>query len=71
MSKGIWVQSDIENNGETLYFFHPADGSSGQAWVALTENGTVEFRGEHRVVIQKIGSDKERVFIQNAADLVI
>ena len=71
MSKGVWVRSDIEDEGETLYFFHPADGGGGQAWIALTENGTVEFRGENRVVIQKIGSAKERVFIQNAADLVI
>lgn len=72
MSKGVWVRSDIEvNEGETLYFFHPVDGGGGQAWIALGEDGTVEFRGENRLVIQKIGTDKERVFIQNAADLVI
>lgn len=70
MSKGIWVRSDIEvNEGETLYFFHPEDGG-GQAYIAMGNDGTVEFRGDHRVVIKKIGS-KERVFVENAADLMI
>ena len=71
MSKGIWVRSAIEvNEGETLYFFHPADGGGGQAYIAMCNDGTVEFRGDHRVVIKKIGS-KERVFVENAADLII
>ena len=70
MSKGKWVRSDFEDEGETLYFFHPVDGGGGQAWIALGEDGTVEFRGDHRVVIQKVGAAKERVSIQNAADLI-
>ncbi len=71
MSNGKWVRSDFEEEGETLFFFHPADGGGGQAWIALGEDGTAEFRGDHRVVIQKVGAAKERVSIQNSADLVI
>ena len=71
MKKGIWVRSDIEvNEGETLYFFHPVDGGGGQAYVAMGDDGTLEFRGDHRVVVKRIGR-KERVFVKNAADLVI
>ena len=72
MKKGIWVRSVIEvNEGETLYFFHPVDGGGAQAYVAMGDDGTVEFRGDHRVVVKRIGSSKERVFVENAADLVI
>lgn len=71
-NKGVWVRSDIEaNEGETLYFFHPADGGGEQAYIAMGNDGTVEFRGTHRVVIQKIGTDKEWTSIQNAADLLV
>ena len=60
MSKGKWVRSDFESNdGETLFFFHPADGGGGQAWVALCEDGTVEFSGNRDLTIRNIGTDVE------------
>lgn len=71
MSKGVWVRSDFEDKGETLYFFHPADGGGGQAWIALRDDGTVEFLGEHKVIIKKVSTIRERVFIHNVADLVV
>jgi hypothetical protein len=72
MSKGKWVISDIQvNEGETLYFFHPVDGGGGQAWIALGEDGTVEFSGNRELVISNIGTAKEKVVVKNAADLVV
>lgn len=71
MKKGDWVRSDIEvNEGETLYFFHPADGGC-QSWVALREDGTVEFRGNREITIRNVGANNEDVIVKNAADLVI
>ena len=71
MRKGVWVRSDIEvNEGETLYFFHPADGGC-QSWVALSEDGTVGFKGNHEIAIRNVGTDDEDVVVKNAADLVI
>lgn len=72
MSKGKWVISDIEvNEGETLYFFHPVDGGGGQAWIALCEDGTVEFSGNRDLTIKHIGTDKECVVIEKASPLVV
>ena len=66
--QGQWVRSDIEvNEGETLYFFHPADGGGGQAWVAMCKDGTVEFGGDRNIVIKENGAI---VKVENAADLV-
>lgn len=71
MIKGKWIQSDIPvNKGETLLFFHPADGS-GQSWIALGEDGTVEFSGNRDVVIRNVGTTKEKVVVKNAADVVV
>lgn len=67
--QGQWVRSDIEvNEGETLYFFHPANGGGGQAWVAMGKDGTVEFGGDRNIVIKNNGAI---VTVENAADLVI
>ena len=72
MSKGKWVRSDIEvNEGETLYFFHPADGGGGQAWIALCEDGTVEFSGNRDLTIRNIGTDEECVVIEKSSPLVV
>ena len=71
MSKGVWVRSDIEvNEGETLYFFHPADGGC-QSWVALCENGTIEFSGNREIAITNVGTADEKVVIENASPLVV
>lgn len=72
MANGIWVRSDVEvNEGETLYFFHPADGGGGQAWIALCEDGTVEFGGHRDMIIKNIGTIDECVVIERASPLVV
>jgi hypothetical protein len=64
MSDGVWVRSVVEvNEGETLYFFHPADGGGGKAWVALGRDGTVEFSGDRKVTIQNAGDNDESVTV--------
>jgi len=71
MSNGVWIRSDIEvNEGETLYFFHPDDGGC-QSWVALCENGTVEFSGNREIAITNVGTADEKVVIKNASPLVV
>jgi hypothetical protein len=71
MSKGVWVRSHIKvNEGETLFYFHPDDGGC-QSWVVLSEDGTVEFKGNREIAIRNVGTDDEDVVVKNAADLVI
>jgi len=71
MSNGKWIRSDFEDEGETLYFFHPVDGGGGQAWIALCEDGTVEFSGNRDLTIKNIGTDEECVVIEQASPLVV
>jgi hypothetical protein len=66
-ANGTWVRSDFEDEDEVLYFFHPADGGGGQAYVAMNADGTVEFSGDRKVTIRKDG----KVVIEGAADLVV
>jgi hypothetical protein len=71
MGNGIWTRSDFEDDGEVLYFFHPTSGSGGQAYVVMYADGTVEFKGDRKLVIKNAGSGKEKVIVEDAADLVI
>lgn len=41
MDKGIWVQSDFQEENEVLYFFHPVEGGGGQAYVSISNDGTI------------------------------
>lgn len=72
MDKGIWVQSNFQEENEVLYFFHPVEGGGGQAYVSISNDGTIEFSGYHRkVVIKNIATENEKVVIEAAADVVV
>lgn len=66
---GQWLRSDFEEDGEILYFFHGDNGE--QAYLSMNSDGTIEFKGEKELVIQKVGTAKEKMTVKNAADLVI
>jgi hypothetical protein len=66
---GQWIQSDFEDKGEILYFFHGKNGR--QAYLAMNSDGTVEFRGCKEIIIKNIGSNREKIVVKNGADLVV
>lgn len=70
MSKkdGQWVRSDFEDEGEVLFFFHPVGGGGGEAYVALYADGTVEFKGDRKIIIKR---DGKKVVVERAGDVVI
>lgn len=65
-----WLISDFNEPGETTYFFHR--NYSGAACLTMDVDGSIVFEGyQRKVIIRNIGTDKEEVVIENAADLVV
>jgi hypothetical protein len=65
-----WIVSDYNEPGETTYFFHR--NYSGVAHVTLDTDGSIVFEGyQRKVIIRNIGTLKEQVVIEKAADLVV
>lgn len=70
-TKKQWIESDFNEPGETTYFFHRNYGG-GVAHVTLDCDGSIVFEGyQRKVTIRNIGTSKEQVVIEKAADLVV
>ena len=69
-TKKQWMIDESCDNDDIGYFFSRNYGSC--ASVSLLRDGTLVFDGYCRkVVIKNIGTEREQVVIENAADLVI
>lgn len=73
MSKKIhqeWMIDESCDESEIGYFFSRNYGSC--ANVTLLHDGTLVFDGfQRKIVIKNIGTEREQVVIENAADLVV
>lgn len=66
-----WIKNHFDEDDEVSYFFHRPVGGGAVACVSL-EGDKIVFNGyNHQIVIENIGTSRERLVVKNAADLVV